>query len=95
VSFTDQEFVTRVQWVEGGSPLRAINLEYINALTTKRIDIASFLKFPKDEVCGDKIYKCEASTKNSFYNKAIYVDKCPSTELPVIIYWPNLNILKY
>ena len=52
VSFNNQEFITRIQWIQGQYPFRATNLEYINPLTTKRIDIASFLKFSKDEVCG-------------------------------------------
>ena len=95
VSFNDEEFITRMQWIEGEYPLRASNLEYLISPTIKRLDIASFLKFPKDEVCGGKMYKCEASTKNSSYNKTLYVDKCPSTELPIIIYWPNSYILKY
>ena len=95
VSFNDQEFTSRMQWIEGEYPLRASNLEYLNSSTIKRVDMASFLKFPKDEVCGGKMYKCVASTKNNSYDKTIYVDKCPSTELPVIIYWPNSFILKY
>jgi len=95
VSFNDLEFITRIQWIQGDYQLRAINLEYINSLTTKRMDIASFLKFPKDEVCGNKLYKCQASTKNKTYNANMYVDQCPLTELPVIIYWPDPYILKY
>ena len=93
LSFTDQEFVTRVQWIEGDYALKATNLEYLSS--PKRVDMASFLKFPKDELCGGKMYTCKVFTKNSLHNKPMYVDKCPSTELPVIIYWPNPYVLKY
>ena len=95
VSFNDQEFVSRVQWIEEKYPLRASNLEYLNFSTIKRIDVASFLRFPKDELCGRMNYTCKVWTKNRTYNESIYIDKCPSTELPVIIYWPNSYILEY
>jgi hypothetical protein len=95
VSFNDQEFVGRVQWIEGEYPLRASNLEYLNSSTVKRIDMASFLKFPKDEFYGNNTYRCEASTKDFIHSNIINLERCPSTELSVIIYWPNSYILEY
>ena len=35
------------------------------------------------------------SDRPNFYYKTTYVEKCPSTELPIIIYWPNPYLLKY
>ena len=67
VSFNDQEFVTRVQWIEGDNALRANNLEYLNS--PKRVDVASFLKFPKDELCGGKNYTCMILTKNTIVSQ--------------------------
>lgn len=81
--------------IRGHYPLRVTNLEYINPLISKRKDVASFLKFPKYEECRGKMYESKISTKNNFYNKTVYMNKCSSIELPIIIYWPNLFILKY
>ena len=49
-----------------------INVPYLKSFTIKRIDMASFLKFPKYEFCGEKTYECEASTKNNSYNKTLF-----------------------
>ena len=48
VSFNDQEFISRMQWIQGEYIFGATNLEYINPLTTKRIDrYCLFSKIPK------------------------------------------------
>jgi hypothetical protein len=56
VSFNDQELVTQVQWIEGNYLFKPAHLGYLNSFTPKRIDVVLFLKFPKDEECGGKMY---------------------------------------
>jgi len=99
VSFNDQELVTQVQWIEGNYLFKPTHLGYLNSFTPKRIDVASFLKLPKDKECGGKMYKCEIHTGYSDsrkLNRTIYVDKCPpNDDLFIIRYFPDPYVLKY
>ena len=99
VSFNDQELVTQVQWIEGNYLFKPTHLGYLNSFTPKRIDVASFLKLPKDKECGGKMYKCEIHTgysDSSKLNRTIYVDKCPpNDDLFIIRYFPDPYVLKY
>ena len=82
VSFNDQEWVTQVQWIESNYLFTPAHLGYLNSFKPKRVDVASFLKLPKDRECGGKLYTCEIHTGDSDskrLNRTIYVDKCPPT----------------
>lgn len=99
VSFNDQELLTQVQWIESNYLFKPDHVAYLNSFSPKRVDIASFLKFPKDEECGGKMYTCKIHKGYFVFkklNRSIYVDKCPpNNDLPIIRYFPDPYVLKY
>ena len=62
VTFSEQEFVYRLEWFKDTDILNVDNFEYLNSISKKKIEVVSYLKIKKNENSKGR-YLCRIQTK--------------------------------